>query len=371
MSNATSAGTTTFFEADRSAEIVNSRMSSTADPRLREIMKVVVEHLHAAVRDAEITSDEWMMAVQFLTDTGHMCTAWRQEFILLSDVLGVSMLVDSLNHQRPATATENTVLGPFHVANAPSYPLGANICLDRKGEPLLVSGRVLDVDGNPVVGAKLDVWQANDEGFYDVQQKGLQPDFNLRGVFHTDDQGAFWFRSVKPRWYPIPDDGPVGKLLSSLGRHPNRAAHLHFIVSSGGFETVVTHLFTPDCPYLPEDAVFGVRSSLIADFVATSDVTEAAKLEFSQSLLDTELGIRAGPFRSQSRWFIAGGNCETRASRACTTTRIDDVYPVLRYADQPNRFSSHFDRRTSMARAGHEGRRREAFRQGHESVRRY
>lgn len=269
-----------YFEAGRSADIVNGRVGPHADPRLRAIMEVVVRHLHAATREAAITPEEWMTAIGFLTDTGHMCTQWRQEFILLSDVLGVSMLVDALNHQRPEGSTENTVLGPFHVANAPRYRNGDNICLDGKGEPLLVRGRVVDGEGRPVAGAVLDVWQANEDGFYDVQQKGIQPDFNLRGLFETDGKGEYWFRSVKPRWYPIPDDGPVGRMLRALDRHPNRAAHLHFIVSAPGYETVVTHIFTPDCPYLPEDAVFGVKQSLIADFKKVDDPARAAELAF-------------------------------------------------------------------------------------------
>ena len=267
-----------YFEAERSVEVVNARMSLDADPRLREIMGVLVSHLHSAVKEASITSDEWMQAIQFLTATGQACTDWRQEFILLSDVLGVSMLVDALNHKRPGGSTENTVLEPFHVSGAPAYPNGADISLDGKGEPLLVRGHVVDTEGAPIAGATLDVWQANEDGFYDVQQKGVQPDWNLRGVFETDASGEFWFRSAKPRWYPIPDDGPVGQLLTALGRHPNRAAHLHFIVEAPGFDTVVTHIFTPDCQYLPEDAVFGVKHSLIADFVRVKDPVEASKV---------------------------------------------------------------------------------------------
>jgi len=254
------------FSEEMSAEVVNARMTQDADPRLREIMGAVVRHLHAAVKEVEPTHEEWLAAVKFLTDTGHMCSDWRQEFILLSDILGVSMLVDAINHRRPSGATENTILGPFHVADAPRYENGANICLDEKGEPLLVSGVIRDVDGNPVAGAQVDVWQTNDDGFYDVQQKGVQPDWNLRGMFISDDDGRYSFRSVKPRYYPIPDDGPVGKLLGRLGRHPNRAAHIHFIVTAPGYDTVITHIFAPDCEYLDQDAVFGVKTSLIANF---------------------------------------------------------------------------------------------------------
>jgi hydroxyquinol 1,2-dioxygenase len=267
-----------FFDVEQSAEVVNARMAPDAPPRLREIMTILVKHLHAAVKEAEITTEEWMTGIEFLTKTGHMCTDWRQEFILLSDVLGVSMLVDSINHDRPEGSTENTVLGPFYISDAPQYENGANICLDGKGEPLLVRGRVEDNQGAPVAGAIVDVWAANNDGFYDVQQKGIQPDYNLRGVFKTDANGEYWFRTAKPRYYPIPDDGPVGKMLAALGRRPNRAAHLHFIVKAPGFDPVITHIFTPDCPYLVEDAVFGVKESLIADFRKIDDPDEARRV---------------------------------------------------------------------------------------------
>lgn len=266
-----------YFEESRSVDVVNARMGSDVDPRVREVMSAIVYHLHAAVKEARITGEEWMKGIQFLTDVGQMSTAWRQEFILLSDVLGVSMLVDAINHQRPEGSTENTVLGPFHVEDVPHYANGTNICLDGKGEPLLVRGRVLDNNGSPIAGATLDVWQTNDDGFYDVQQAGIQPENNLRGIFTSNENGEYFFRSVKPRHYPIPDDGPVGKLLATLGRHPNRAAHLHFIVRSPGYQMVVTHIFTPDCPYLSEDAVFGVKHSLIADFHQTDEGKDGAQ----------------------------------------------------------------------------------------------
>jgi len=268
------------FSEEASSRVVNGRMGADADPRLREVMAIVVEHLHAAIKEARITSDEWMKAIRFLTEVGHTCSEWRQEFILLSDVLGVSMLVDALNHRRPQGSTENTVLGPFYRENPPKLANGANICLDGKGEPMLVRGRVVDGKGAPIAGATVDVWQTNDDGFYDVQQAGLQPDYNLRGVFTTDGDGRYAFWTVKPRFYPIPDDGPVGKMLHALGRHPNRAAHLHFILTAEGFETVVTHIFTPDCPYLGEDAVFGVKQSLIAD-IRRVELPEAER-EFAQ-----------------------------------------------------------------------------------------
>ena len=261
---------TGYFTEENSAEVVTGRIADTTDPRFKEIMTVLIHHLHAAVKEIEPTQEEWFQAIQFLTATGHMCDDWRQEFILLSDVLGVSMLVDAINNRKPSGASESTVLGPFHVANAPELELGSNICLDQKGEPMLVKGRVLDTDGAPIANAKVDVWQANDEGFYDVQQKGHQPDFNLRGVFRTDDQGRYWFNAVRPKFYPIPDDGPVGKMLARMGRHPFRPAHLHYIIEADGFETLTTHTFDPDDPYIHSDAVFGVKESLIAQYKDTT-----------------------------------------------------------------------------------------------------
>jgi catechol 1,2-dioxygenase len=260
-----------YFTEENSADVVISRMSDGTDPRLAEIMSSVVRHLHAAVKEVEPTQEEWFAAIQFLTSTGHMCDDWRQEFILLSDVLGVSMLVDAINNRKPSGASESTVLGPFHVPDVPELAMGSNICLDGKGEPMLVKGRILDTDGNPIAGAKIDVWQTNDDGFYDVQQKGIQPDFNLRGVFRTGEDGAYHFWGAKPKFYPIPDDGPVGKMLGNLGRHPYRPAHLHYILEAEGYETLVTHIFDPDDAYIHSDAVFGVKESLLAKFDLIED----------------------------------------------------------------------------------------------------
>ena len=262
---------TGYFTEENSADVVTSRNAAAKDARLAEVMAVITRHLHAAVKEIEPTQDEWFEAIQFLTGVGHMCNDWRQEFILLSDVLGVSMLVDAINNRKPSGASESTVLGPFHVEDAPELPMGADICLDQKGEPMLVRGRILDTQGNPINAAKIDVWQANDEGFYDVQQKGLQPDFNLRGVFRTGADGTYHFKGVKPKFYPIPDDGPVGKMLAKLGRHPYRPAHLHYILEADGFETLVTHIFDPDDPYIHSDAVFGVKESLLARFERVED----------------------------------------------------------------------------------------------------
>ena len=276
-----------FTEAD-SAEVVIGRMEKCDDPRLKEVVAAIVRHMHAAVKEIEPTQEEWMKAILFLTKTGHTCDDWRQEFILLSDILGVSMLVDAINSRRPTGATENTVLGPFHIEGAPELEMGANICLDGKGEPMLVHGRIRDLDGNPLGGVAIDVWQANDEGFYDVQQKGIQPDFNLRGKFTTGADGRYWFKAVKPRFYPIPDDGPVGQLLKKLGRHPNRPAHFHYIISKDGYDPLTTHIFDPDDPYIDSDAVFGVKESLMAKFEPIDDPARQAENGFDGLYYDVE-----------------------------------------------------------------------------------
>lgn len=291
----TDAQETGFFTEENSAEIVSGRNRNAADARLRDVMEVITRKLHEAVKEIEPTQEEWMEAIQFLTRTGHMCTDWRQEFILLSDILGVSMLVDAINSRRPNGASENTVLGPFHLEDAPVYPMGANICLDQKGQDMVVRGRIVDTEGNPVGGAKIDVWQANDEGFYDVQQKGIQPDFNLRGVFVTGEDGVYWFRGVKPKFYPIPDDGPVGQLLGKLGRHPYRPAHLHYIVSADGYDTLTTHIFDPDDPYINSDPVFGVKKSLLAEFKPIDDAQAAAELEFETPFLEVVFDFVLAP----------------------------------------------------------------------------
>lgn len=263
------------FNEDNATEAVIARFGDTPDPRLKEIMTVVVKHLHAAVKELEPTMDEWMAAIDFLTRTGQKCDDVRQEFILLSDTLGVSMLVDAINHRKPKGATESTVLGPFHMVESPPREIGADIALDGKGEPTLVTGQVSDVNGKPVAGALVDVWQANDEGYYDVQQPGIQPERNLRGLFTADKDGRFWFRTILPKFYPIPTDGPVGEMLNATKRHPFRPAHVHFIVAAEGYEPVVTHLFVEGDKYLESDAVFAVKESLIKDFDQVDDARKA------------------------------------------------------------------------------------------------
>ena len=255
-----------YFTEDASVEAVNARMGDDTNPRLAEIMACLVKHLHAFAKEIHLTQAEWEHGIDFLTRTGQLCSNERQEFILLSDTLGFSMLVDAINNRRSAGATENTVFGPFHVAGAPVRQMGDRISFDGKGESCLFEGRVTDLDGEPVEGARIDVWSDNADGFYDVQQPGIQPKWNNRGVFVTGPDGAYRFIGIKPVSYPIPDDGPVGQMLASLGRHPYRPAHMHYLVTAPGFQKLVTHTFVGDDAYLGSDTVFGVKQTLIAPF---------------------------------------------------------------------------------------------------------
>jgi hydroxyquinol 1,2-dioxygenase len=262
---------TKYFSEVTSVEAVNNRMGRDINPRLASVMGSLVKHLHAFAKEVELTQEEWEIGIDFLTKTGQICTEERQEFILLSDTLGFSMLVDAINNRRPEGATENTVFGPFHVEGAPEREMGANISLDGKGESCLYEGRVIDLGGNPIARAKIDVWSDNAEGFYDVQQPDIQPRWNNRGIFTTGEDGAYRFIGIKPVSYPIPDDGPVGQLLAHLGRHPYRPAHMHYLVAAPGYQKVVTHTFVGDDPYLASDTVFGVKETLIAPFERVSD----------------------------------------------------------------------------------------------------
>jgi hydroxyquinol 1,2-dioxygenase len=251
--------------------------ANTPDPRLRELLTSLARHLHAFVRDTEPTIAEWERAIEFLTATGHKCDDERQEFILLSDVFGVSMLVETINNRKTSGATESTVLGPFHVVTSPRRELGESIDLVRTGPPCVVEGRVLSADGTPLPGAEIDVWQANDQGFYDVQQPDVQPRGNGRGLFTTDENGSFWFRTIVPSHYPIPTDGPVGALLNATKRHPYRPAHIHFIATAPGHRPLTTHIFVAGSPYIESDAVFAVKKSLITDFAPVNDPGQAAR----------------------------------------------------------------------------------------------
>ena len=268
---------------DQLTDAVLAEFSRTPEPRLRELLRALIGHLHAFAVQTRLTQAEWLAAVQFLTATGQKCDAQRQEFILLSDVLGLSSLVDLLNAE--PGATESTVLGPFYRPGAPARPMGASTGRPQDGSPALVSGRVTDTAGRPLAGASLDVWQCSSNGLYDTQDPG-QPPFNLRGVFVTGADGRFEFRTVRPVSYPIPTDGPVGELLRAAGRHQWRAAHIHAIVSAPGHHSVTTHIFDADNQYLASDAVFGVKDSLVRLFRPAgsrdpADVSYVAEMDFT------------------------------------------------------------------------------------------
>jgi hydroxyquinol 1,2-dioxygenase len=264
-------------EDDITAEAL-ARFAETPDPRLRRIMLSLIGHLHAFVKDVELTEAEWFQAIEILTEAGKMCSDKRQEFILFSDTLGVSMVVDLIDHRKPEGATESTVFGPFHRLGAPEMAAGGNIAhRDTAGIPTLVGGRVLDLDGKPIAGAVLDVWQAQTNGLYDSQDKDSEA-LHMRGKFRSDAEGRYLIRTVQPVNYPIPSDGPVGAMLKATGRHPWRPAHIHFVVSADGYEPVTTHIFDRIDPYLASDAVFAVKDTLICDFARH----EAAEPEASR-----------------------------------------------------------------------------------------
>lgn len=245
------------------------RMVDTPDARLKEIMTSVVRHLHACARETKLTEEEWLAGIQFLTRVGHSCHGQRQEFILLSDTLGLSQLVVAQSHSRPTEVTEQTVFGPFHVAGAPKLPAhGGDIGKNAKGEPCFVTGRVISSSGTPLANCVVDVWQADAAGFYDVQDPNWNPDnTSLRGVFETDDDGRFSFWTIMPKSYPIPVDGPVGDMMRATKRSAMRPAHIHFMVQKSGYDALVTHVFVEGDEYLDSDAVFGVRSSCVGKYV--------------------------------------------------------------------------------------------------------
>jgi len=245
-------------------EQVLHSLSATESPRLREIMVAMVEHLHAFAREVRLTEAEWNAAIDFLTRTGHITDAYRQEFILLSDVLGLSMLTVGINEPLSGDATEATVFGPFFASDSPAIELGGDIARGAKGEPCFVQGSVTNTDGEPIVGARIEVWEADEDGSYDVQYDDGRT--NGRGHLFSGADGCFAFWGVTPTPYPIPDDGPVGELLTATGRSPMRPAHLHFLVAAGGYRRLVTHIFVRGDEHLTNDAVFGVKDSLIKEF---------------------------------------------------------------------------------------------------------
>ena len=245
---------------------VIDRIKNAPDARLKQISTSLIRHLHDFVRDVRLTEAEWGYAIDFLTRTGKICDGNRQEFILLSDTLGVSMLVDAINHASPGS-TESTVLGPFYVQNPPEYPLGADIRGALKGDPLYVHGRVISSDGKPLANAIVDVWHSDKDGYYDVQHLDETGGLAGRARFRTEKDGSYRFWSIKPAAYPIPYDGPVGDMLKAQARHPWRPAHVHFMIEAPDHEKLTTHVFVNGDQYLDSDAVFGVKDSLIANFI--------------------------------------------------------------------------------------------------------
>ena len=262
------------FDPTQLTDAVQRSYASAPDPRTRAVLGHLIHHLHAFVREADLTFDEWMRAIDFLTRTGQTSGETRQEFILLSDVLGVSMLVDGLNHKSLAGATDTTVLGPFYVGEHRVAPSGSDLAPGAAGDRMLVDASVTDVAGKPIAGAAVDVWHADGDGFYDSQKPGYRVDKpELRARFLTDAAGRFSFRTIVPKAYPVPTDGPVGELLRAGGRHAMRPPHIHFVIAAPGFETLVTHLFVAGGDYLDSDAVYGVKPSLIVRLEARDEPT--------------------------------------------------------------------------------------------------
>ncbi|WP_207100258.1 dioxygenase [Paracoccus shandongensis] len=259
-------------------DIVLERYSRTPDPRLREILSSLIRHLHDFARDVNLTEDEWMVGIDFLTRTGQKCDDKRQEMILLSDNLGLSALVNTISANVPAGATETTVLGPFYVPSTPERQWGESVLLRPLGDdiPLIVHGRVLGPDGEHIPDATIEIWQTDSNGMYDIQDPD-QPENNLRGHYRSRDDGQFLITSIRPTSYPIPVDGPVGELLNVTARHPWRPAHIHAVITAKGYNSLTTHLFDAEDEYLKEDVVFAVKESLIRAFTRIEDPAEAAK----------------------------------------------------------------------------------------------
>ena len=267
------------LDAHTLTDAVLARHANADNPRLKTILTSLVKHLHAFAREVELTEPEWFEGIEFLTRCGHLTDDKRHELILLSDVLGLSMLTVAINNDKPAGCTEATVFGPFHVDGAPRYELGADIANGARGIPCEVRGTVRGLGREPVAGAQLDVWQSDEDGLYDVQHAGIER-AQARGVLVADAEGRYHFRSILAMPYAIPHDGPVGDLLKAAGRHPWRPAHLHFMIKAPGYETLITHVFRSDDPYLDSDAVFGVRQSLIAEWKEQPDGSYLVEYDF-------------------------------------------------------------------------------------------
>ena len=266
---------------DELVEEVLGRYAGAPNERLKEVMEAAVRHLHAFVREINLQRDEWFEAIKFLTATGQMCDETRQEWILLSDTLGVSTLVEMLTYSGIDGSTENTVLGPFYVPGSPERANGESMLVDPDdGDRVVIRGTVTDVDGKPIEGAVLDCWQNASHGFYACQQPKEQTPENLRGIYRTDADGSYEIRTIRPVPYPIPYDGPVGMLLKANARNWMRPGHTHVWLKAPGFKDLITHVFDVESDYLHDDAVFGVRESLIATFAPDENGELATTFDF-------------------------------------------------------------------------------------------
>jgi hydroxyquinol 1,2-dioxygenase len=279
---------------DNVTQAVIARHLNASDVRFREVMTGLIQHLHAFAREVHLTEAEWLEGIKFLTAVGRVTDDKRQEFILLSDTLGLSMLVTAQNQKKPPGCTESTVFGPFYLAGAPHYDHGDDVSNGAPGLPCLVRGRIKDLEGRGVAGAEIEVWQADAEGYYDVQY-AEHAAHRARGVFRSGPDGGFHFRSIVAEAYPIPHDGPVGRMLEKLGRHPWRPAHLHFMITAPGYQTLITHVFRNGDQYLDSDAVFGVRQSLIAEWAEQPDGSYLLDFDFVLNRTDERKlqGIKA------------------------------------------------------------------------------
>jgi len=285
------------FDEHNITDEVVAKVGQGDNPRVRQISQSLVRHLHDFIRDVEPSFEEWEAAIRFLTETGAMCSDTRQEFILLSDTLGASMLVDAINHRLAGNATETTVLGPFYVDNPPALELGSDISGDHEGTPMLVRGSVASSTGEPLAGAVVDTWHSDDEGYYDVQHYDQGGGVSLRARFRTDADGRFRFWSIVPKYYPIPDDGPVGRMLRQQGRHPYRPAHVHFMIGAPGHEKLVTHVFVAGDEYIDSDVVFGVKDSLIRELShhPAGTAPDGRTLESDYAILDYDFVLSPKP----------------------------------------------------------------------------
>jgi protocatechuate 3,4-dioxygenase beta subunit len=283
------------FNEDTLTDAALARLKEMKDPRFKQIMTSAIKHLHAFAKDVQLNEEEWIEGIKFLTATGKMCDDKRQEFILLSDVLGLSMMIVALNHKTIPGATEATVLGPFFAHGAPEFDYGADMRKGAsvKGEDTWVSGRVLSVDGKPIAAATLDIWQAKADGIYDVQDP--KAEFELRGRVKANAEGRYAFKTYKPVFYGVPTDGPVGDLLRAMSRHPMRPAHMHAIVSAPGYQQVITHVFVDGDPYIDSDAVFAVKDSLIGKYKKVDSADEAKKIGMPNPFLRLDWDFHLAP----------------------------------------------------------------------------